>query len=199
LPDAYTSGVPRIWKDTIDSHRQAVHDAVLETTAALVATHGLRGTTMSQIAEDAGIGRATLYKYFPDVESIVRAFHERQINRHLTALATAREQAHGPMGRLEAVLGELAMLSRDWHGHHDPEVAALHRDDHLARAERELQAMIRGLIADAAAAGEVRDDVSPDELATFALHALTAARDMGSKAAVDRLVDVTLAGMRRPA
>jgi AcrR family transcriptional regulator len=46
--------------------------AILDTTAALVAEGGLLSVTMSRIAEEAGIGRATLYKYFPDVEAILR-------------------------------------------------------------------------------------------------------------------------------
>jgi AcrR family transcriptional regulator len=59
-----------------------VRDATLDTTAALVAEHGLASVTMSQIAEQTGIGRATLYKYFPDVEAILVAWHERQIAGH---------------------------------------------------------------------------------------------------------------------
>src|SRR5262245_17985636 len=80
---SYTEGVPRLWNDTIDAHRRAVRDATIDTTAALVAKHGLRAVTMAQIAEETGIGRATLYKYFPDVESILLAWHERQIAAHL--------------------------------------------------------------------------------------------------------------------
>jgi hypothetical protein len=53
------------------------------------------------------------------------------------------------------------------------------------------------LTADAAA-GAIRDDVTPEELASYSRHALTAASDLRSKAAVHRLVTVTLAGMRRP-
>jgi AcrR family transcriptional regulator len=48
---------------------------------------------MSQIAAEAsGIGRATLYKYFPDVESILRAWHERQVGAHLHQLHAARKR-----------------------------------------------------------------------------------------------------------
>jgi len=75
----YPGVVPKLWNETIEAHRRTVRLAVLETTAALVAEHGLRSVTMSQIAEDTGIGRATLYKYFPDVEAILLAWHERQI------------------------------------------------------------------------------------------------------------------------
>src|SRR4051812_5802487 len=65
--------MPKIWSQTIEAHRDAVREATINATAALVAEHGLTGVTMSQIAKDTGIGRATLYKYFPDVESILRA------------------------------------------------------------------------------------------------------------------------------
>jgi AcrR family transcriptional regulator len=64
-------------------HRREVRDAILDTMAALVAEHGLLGVTMSQIAEETGIGRATLYKYFPDVEAILLAWHDRQFTAHI--------------------------------------------------------------------------------------------------------------------
>ena len=51
---------------------------------------------MLQIAAATGIGRATLYKYFPDVEAIMVAWHERHIARHLRLLAEARDAATRP-------------------------------------------------------------------------------------------------------
>ena len=69
--------MPKLWEDTIETHRQAVRDAVLEAAWDLVRERGLMAVTMSQIAVKAGIGRATLYKYFPDVEAILRTFHDR--------------------------------------------------------------------------------------------------------------------------
>src|SRR5206468_1028464 len=86
----YTNVVPKLWSETIEEHRQAVREATLDTTAALVAEHGLTSVTMSKIAEETGIGRATLYKYFPDVEAILIAWHERQITRHLEYLTEVR-------------------------------------------------------------------------------------------------------------
>ncbi|MGI9077433.1 MAG: TetR/AcrR family transcriptional regulator, partial [Gemmatimonadaceae bacterium] len=55
--------MPKLWNETIEAHRRAVRDATLNATAALVAEHGLASVTMSQIARETGIGRATLYKY----------------------------------------------------------------------------------------------------------------------------------------
>jgi AcrR family transcriptional regulator len=193
----YTRPVPRLWNQTIEAHRNQVRVAILDTTAALVAEHGLLSVTMSQIAERTGIGRATLYKYFPDVEAILLAWHERQITSHLGQLAEIRDQAGGPAQRLQAVLEAYALISHESHGHNDNELAAfLHRDEQVARAWYQVRDMIRDLLTDAAKAGDVRDDVAPSELASYCLHALTAASSLPSKAAVRRLVTVTLAGLR---
>jgi hypothetical protein len=51
-------------------------------------------------------------------------------------------------------------------------------------------------LIEAAENGNLRDDVAPDELASYCLHALAAAGSLPSEAAVRRLVTVTLAGLR---
>jgi AcrR family transcriptional regulator len=194
LTVSYTASVPKLWDETIEAHRRAVRDTTLDTTAALVAKHGLRSATMSQIAEETGIGRATLYKYFPDVESILVAWHERQIGAHLEELAQLRDEAGGAGDRLEAVLEAYALIR---HEHHGGDLAALlHQGEHVARAQDHLRDFIRDLLKEAAKTGSVRDDVPSDELANYCLHALTAASTLPSKAAVRRLVTVTLAGLR---
>jgi AcrR family transcriptional regulator len=191
--------MPTLWNDTIDAHRQAVRGATLEATAALVAEHGLRSVTMSQIAEAAGIGRATLYKYFPDVESILAAWHQRQIAGHLNLLRQVRDHASEAGERLRAVLTAYVDIASQVQGDHDTELAAfLHRDHQLGAPQKELRELIRDLVSDAAASGQVRADVAPDELASYCVHALAAARGLRSRSGRRRLVDMTLAGMRRP-
>lgn len=197
--NVYNRPVPKIWTDTIETHRRAVQKAAIDATAALVAEHGLLSVTMSQIAETAGVGRATLYKYFPDVEAVLRAWHERHIIGHLELLAQARDQVSEPSKRLEAVLRTYATIAHESNRHHDTEIAALlHRGAHVVHAQQHLHTMIRDLVADAARSGDLRDDIAPDELATYCLHALTAAGGLPSKASVHRLVEVTLAGMQVP-
>jgi len=191
--------VPRLWNETIEAHRAAVRDATLDATAALVAQHGLTSVTMSAIAEQTGIGRATLYKYFPDVEAILFAWHERQITRHLQQLAEVRDRAGDAGQRLQAVLEAYALISHESHGHRDTELAAfLHRDGQVARAEQQLRDMIRDLLTEGARTGDVRDDVAPEELASYCIYALAAAGSLPSRTAVRRLVTVTLAGLRPP-
>ncbi|WP_112467676.1 TetR/AcrR family transcriptional regulator [Streptomyces triticisoli] len=189
--------MPKLWNETIEAHRRAVRDAILNTTAELAAEHGVRSVTMSQIAEQAGIGRATLYKYFPDVEAILLAWHDRQITDHLGQLAEVRDQTDEAGERLEAVLRAFAHISRRSRGHHGTELAAfLHRDERVARAQQQLHGMIRDLLAEGARTGDFRGDVAPDELATYCLHALTGAAALPSDAAAERLVTVIMSGLR---
>jgi AcrR family transcriptional regulator len=191
--------VPKLWTATIEAHRREVRDAILETTATLVAEHGLLGITMSQIAEETGIGRATLYKYFPDVEAILLAWHDRQLAVHLDHLADARDKGTGAGERLEAVLEAFAHVTRQSRGHQDQGFAELlHRDARIERAHRQVHGMIRDLLVAAAEAGEVRTDVPPGELARYCIHALAGAAGQRSNAAIGRLVSVTLAGLRAP-
>lgn len=192
----YTTGMPALWTGTIEAHRRAVRDATLDATAALVLEHGLASVTMSRIAEETGIGRATLYKYFPDVEAILLAWHDRQVGAHLEQLTAIRDEASGAHERLTAVLEAYAFISHDAHG---GDVAALlHRGDHVVQAEKQLHDLIRDLVIEGVSAGTLRDDVEPEVLASYCLHALTAASGLRSKAAVRRLVTVTVAGLRPP-
>ena len=186
--------MPKLWNQTLEMHRHDVRHALLGTTAALVAEHGLRGVTMSQIAEQAGVGRATLYKYFPDVDSILLAWHERQIGEHLKLLVDARDTASTATAALRAVLDTYALITHDQHGSEHAEL--LHRGEHVTHAHQHLHSLVRDLITQAAKEGSIRTDTSTDELATFCIRATTAAMDLRTKTAVRRLVTVIVSGLK---
>ncbi len=189
--------VPRLWTETIADHRHAVRDAVLDATAALVAEHGLAGVVMSQVAERAGIGRATLYKYFADLDAVLRAWHERQVGRHLEQLVGAADSAGSdPRARVEAALHAYASSA----GAHDgsPLAVSLHGGGHVERALEHLRDHVGGLLSDGVRAGCVRGDVPAGELAGYVLAALSAAVGLPDAAARERLVEVVLAGLRPP-
>ena len=137
----YDARVPKLWDSTVEQHRHTVHAAILDATAALIAEHGL-AVNMSQIAAHVGIGRATLYKYFPDVgsilaawhvrfhlwvyrvrpdvQAIVAAWHERQVTAHLDQLTGVAAEDRDPGERLRAVLAVyLQLSSTGMHAGHD--------------------------------------------------------------------------------
>src|SRR5262249_2640790 len=132
----YSVSVPKLWTATLAAHRMEVRDAILDTAAALVHERGLRAITMSEIAERTGIGRATLYHYYPDVETILVAGHERHVNAHIERLAGLRDQPGIPAVRLNAVLEAYALIQ---HRRHASEAAALlHRDEHARESQEHL-------------------------------------------------------------
>lgn len=191
---SYAGSVPKLWNDTIEEHRRTVHAAILDAAARLVAEHGLASVTMTQIAQSAGIGRATLYKYFPDVEAVMTAWHERQVTRHLQHLAAIGVDAEGPEQRLQAVLHAYAGIQYEHRGH--PLAAILHHRPHMVGVRQQLRGFLADLLTEAAAAGHVRQDVPATELAAYCLHALDAATELSSKAGVERLVATTISGLR---
>jgi AcrR family transcriptional regulator len=193
----YAWGMPKLWDGTIETHRREVRAAVIAATAALVSQHGLRGVTMSQIAEEAGIGRATLYKYFPDVDAILTEWHDDQVTVHLAQLKALRLRDGTSQEQLRSVLERfsLTMFESAQHGAPAELVASFHAAGRLTTAEQSLQALITELINRAIADGSLRNDIPAKELALYCINAALGSRLLTSKAAVRRLVQITMAGL----
>ena len=161
---------------------------------------GAGSLTMSAVVDGAGIGRATLYRYFADIDTLLSAWHEREIERHLAQLAEARERSSGARERLVAVLATYAAVARQADRPPVLDISeALHRRTHVADARRRLHELVKDVLEGAASAGAIRADVPADELATYCIHALSAARSLDSSTSVERLVELTLAGLAVPA
>jgi AcrR family transcriptional regulator len=188
--------MPKLWEDTIETHRRSVRDAALDAAGTLVEELGLRGVTMSAIAERTGIGRATLYRYFSDADAILAAWHERHVTGHIERLSRLAEGEGAAIERLEALLIAFARTQQEQP--RDEIAATLHAVPHVGAARHQLAALISGLISEAAEDGAIRTDVTAGELAEYCLHALTAAAELRSRAAVRRLVTVTMTGLHAP-
>ncbi len=185
--------MPRLWTETIDEHRRAVRDATLVATAALVAEYGRGAATMSRIADETGIGRATFFFKQKTAYEILIAWHERQISHHLAMLEEIRDTTD-PTLQVEAVLTAYARIRR---AHHGTELAAeLHSGAHVAHARRRLLGFVAAMIADSATTAGIRTDVSPKELANFCVHALDGAAHVRTQRAADRLVSLVLGAIR---
>ena len=185
--------MPKLWDDTIETHRRSVREATLDAAGALVAELGLRGVTMSAIAERTGIGRATLYRYFPDADAILAAWHERHVTAHIEQLVHLAEGEGGALERLEAVLTAYALTQRAQP--RDEIAAALHSGPHVGEGRHRVSSVVSALVGEAAADDMVRTDVNAGELAEYCLHAVSAAGGLRSRAAVHRLVMVTMTGL----
>lgn len=186
--------MPQLWNASIEAHRAAVTAEIKRAAWQLVHAHGLPALSMSQIADEVGISRATLYRYFPDVEAILVAWHADQVEHHLAALGEAASAEGSPIERLEAILNSAAAIAQEIP--HSPELATLlHGGDDIAHAEQRLLALLEGVITAAVTAGQVRSDLPPADLARYCLYAVTAAGSAAPERR-DALVQVVLAGLR---
>ena len=184
--------MPKVWGETIDRHRALVREAILDATGDLVEEHGLLTLSMSDIARTAGIGRATLYKYFATVDDVVAAWHERVVRRHVDELKAIASRHGGSSEQLRVVLTAYAHMRS-----HDEQLAApavLHSGEHVASATDEARDLLAGLIAVGARDGVLRKDAPPPELASFCMHALGAAGEVRS---TRRLVSLILDAISR--
>ncbi len=147
------------------------HEAILAATQELLVERSYRELTIEGIAARAGVGKQTIYRWWPSKAALV-------LEAYLTGAeavapppehATTREDVRALLSWLIAVLGEptgghvIAGLIGDLH--HDPDLAeGFHRDVVPARREAMLAALERGCER-----AEVRADADL-ELAVDALH-----------------------------
>lgn len=188
--------MPKLWTETIETHRHEVRHAIMDTAWTLATQHGPMSVTMSQVASQAGIGRATLYKYFPDVEAILLARHAEHVQQHLEHLHALRDQTDDPTERLNNVAHAYARICHHRARHGTDALSALtHQPEHVAGPEQQLRDLFENLIEDAATAKSVRTDITPQELANYSVHALGAASSLPTNAASDRLAELVLAAL----
>jgi AcrR family transcriptional regulator len=181
--------MPKLWTDTVEKHRHAVRAAALDAVGTLIHQSGMSGVSMTRVAEQAGITRATLYKYFADVEALLGAWHERQVHEHLAALTMIRDETTGPRQRVQSVLEAYALMVFDRRIHEAP---SLHSGAHSDHARNHLEAFIADVL------GQVPRDhlaMDPQDLARYCIHALGAAGALSTRDAVPLLVGVTVKGI----
>ena len=187
--------MPNIWADTVEQHQAEVRAEILAVTGRLAMSEGERSLTMSGIAKTVGIGRATLYKYFSDVDAILAAWHNAMIDHHLGALREAVSTPSDPLRRLtEAARVHAKMVQ----AHHGASAVILRPETSNSHVEtvRSGTKQITEFFADlATAVNEIdptRIAAPPDEYAAYLVHALGAAATTTTQTALDRLLRLTL-------
>ena len=72
--------------------------AILEATLKLISQQGFHGAPTSAIAQEAGVGVGTIYRYFENKEALIDALYE-QLKSQLTAAMLAGYSADLPLRR----------------------------------------------------------------------------------------------------
>jgi AcrR family transcriptional regulator len=87
-----------------------VDEAILEATLAVLLRRGWSGTTMEEIAEEAGVGKPSIYRRYPS--KIDLAYHAASRERDLSFPGFDTGTAWGDLTAF--VLGTLRMLNSVW-------------------------------------------------------------------------------------
>ena len=80
---------------------------IVEATVELHRTRGPAHTTITEIAQRAGVNRLTVYNYFPDIADLLRACSKSWTEQHPAPDLTPWAQIRDPEERLRAALTEL--------------------------------------------------------------------------------------------
>jgi len=95
---------------------------LLDTAATLIDEKGIDGLTTSDVAARSRSSVGVVYRYFPNIQSLLRALAARNMQRFLEAsFARLEEEPSEWMGELDSVLNVYADLSRT-----EPGFRALH-------------------------------------------------------------------------
>jgi AcrR family transcriptional regulator len=152
--------------------------------------------SMRAIAREAGVGIATLYRHFPTRESLVNAVYQDQVQR-LTIGASDLLKVGPPAEAMRRWMDLFADWLATKHGMLDSLLAMIDSGKIThAQTRAELLEAITTILDAGGAAGDLRTDVSAEDIAASLLGLLTVADKLGDEAQAKRLLDLLMDGLR---
>ncbi len=165
LPDAESDDAGRAAPTSrpVRADAQRNIDALLEAALTVFATSGV-DAPVREIAAKAGVGIGTLYRHFPQRSDLIVAVFRQQVDACADAAADLVAE-HTPGEALALWLQRYADFIATKHGL----AAALHSGDPAYSTlptyfDTRLRPALQGLLDAAVNAGEVRNDIAPDDL-----------------------------------
>ena len=172
--------------------------AQLLTVGTRLMTTGNAPPSMRAIAAEAGVGIATLYRHFPTRESLVTAIYRDQVTR----LVDGARQLLAELPPSSALRSWMDLFG-DWiatkNGMLDTLLAMIQSGE-ISHTETRTQllAAIAEILAAGRLAGDLRGDISAEDVAAGLIGIFTVARPPDHEAMANRLLDILLDGLRPP-
>jgi AcrR family transcriptional regulator len=171
---------------------QAAHDAVLKAALRLVTKRGFRSVSMNEIAAEAGVGKMTLYRHWPNKAALVMDSllvligSETDFPEAVSAIESLRQQLSLQVAFFRSSRGNLIRSL----------VAEAQSDSELAIAFRERwlnprREGVRQIMHAAVAEGSLRSDIDIDTAIDLLYGSLYYRLLLGAGALDERFVDST--------
>jgi AcrR family transcriptional regulator len=170
-------------------------ERVLEAAKAVFSAGG-PDASLEAVARRAGVGIGTLYRHFPTREALFEAVYRREVQQ-LGDLAEQLKSEAAPVDALRRWLRSNVEFVATKKGMSAALALAVHGSSELyAYTFDRLTKAVGALLDRAVAAGEIRSDISPEDVLR-ALAGMSYMHDQpGWRASVLRLVDVFVDGLR---
>ena len=171
-------------------------DRVLEA-ARTVFSAGAAEASLEAVAQRAGVGIGTLYRHFPTREALFEAVYRHEVQQ-LADLAECLEDEAKPIEALRQWMRSFVKFVATKKGMSEALALVVAKDSDLFSYSSDLLIRaVRGLLTRAVAAGEIRDDVSADDMLRALVGMCYSHDQPGWQKSVLRLVDVFVDGLRK--
>ena len=190
-----------LWDESLVEHKARQAEQIAMAALEITATDGMSGLTMSSIADKAGISRQTLYRYYPDIDSVLTAAMtssaslEAHLNE-LTSSGTPSEQ----LDSFVAMILEGAAAGHPSPAQYEQSLPPQAREAARKHAEQ-IERLVIGIVKQGIADGSFSTDLNPTIDGTLLYRLIISAHDLVADAeepaaiakhltdAVHRLVD----------
>jgi AcrR family transcriptional regulator len=152
---------------------------------------------VADIAARAGVGQATIFRRFETKDDLIAAVFERKIQQLLDAAESAQRKRRAWDGLMEFMAVATELHRRD-RGFFQSMAEQLMKSERIAELKNQMKDALTDLVAKAKAEGDLREDLSPEDVFAFCSAAAQAASmgtDQGTRAS-KRYLAVITDGMR---
>ena len=178
---------------------QNKQNQILDALQALLRDKNIQNISVSEIAQAAGIGKGSIYYYFPSKDSILDALVERNYEKPLeTAKNLARQTAISPFTRMDMIFQACRNSSSAFRAQDAPDADAKEnafiRQKYMKHLISEMKPVLTEIIRQGISQGQIRFDY-PAALAEIVLIVLTVKLDNAMAPSDPRETEETILGL----
>jgi AcrR family transcriptional regulator len=158
LADPKEASLPRPLRRDAERNRQLI----LRAAAEVFTTRGLQAS-LDDVAHHAGVGVGTVYRRFPDKESLAEALFEERIEAMIALADKSLADPDSWAGLVSFLEGVCAQLAAD-RGLHQILMYAAYGRDRIARGRDRMKPLVTALVRRAQEDGKLRSDLQPTDI-----------------------------------
>jgi AcrR family transcriptional regulator len=181
---------------TLRADAQRNLDLIVEAACEVFAEQGV-DACVSEVAARAGVGSATVFRRFPTKEALWAAVVEQRVREHVERARRAAVSKHPARALREFMQASVASFIRD-RGFCEAAATGVFGEPHVRELLDEASAYGAEILRRAQEAGEVRGDVTPEDVSVLLMAIVQAGSTLEHAApgAWRRQLDIVLDGLR---